>query len=166
MYADGQRASAVAKRRDWGALPRQGGVVAEVEEYQKALDEYHEIGAYHRSEDQLKWQVLGIAYGGASILAANAVNGRYSIASVVLAAAAAAATTLGTAVYMRLSLYTRWRLERAWELEKHPLEFAHHLHLKARGESHRNRVNSVVRLGYWVPWLAWAGFLAVTIISR
>lgn len=137
-----------------------------MDEYQRALDEYTEICAYHRTEDQLKWQVLGIAYGGAAVLAVNAVGSRYSFASLALGAAAAVAATLGTAVYSRLSLYTKWRLERAWQLEEKPLGFRHHLHLKEKGDTAKNRVNPIVRLGYWAPWLIWVAFAVATVLKR
>lgn len=138
------------------------------EAYQRALDEYTEICAYHRTEDQLKWQVLGIAYGAAGILVAKAIEQRYSIAAVVLAGIAAAAAMLGTSVYDRLSQYTLWRLERAWKLEKEILEFDHHIHLKQRNfeTGGKNRINTLVRLGYWVPWLAWIAFLVMTLVKR
>lgn len=137
-------------------------------EYQRALDEYEAICAYHRTEDQLKWQVLGIAYGAAALLAAAAVEGRYSYAALALAAGACMASMLGTAVYSRLSQYTLWRLERAWELEKTTLRFNHHRHLKARHleTGGKNTVNKVVKLGYWVPWIVWVGFLAITLAKR
>ena len=138
------------------------------DDYQRALDEYEAICAYHRSEDQLKWQVLGIAYGGGALLAATAVGRLYSYAAVCVAALAAAAVTLGTAVYCRLSKYTMWRLERAWTLEESVLKFDHHLHLRAKhAEEHgRNGVDKIIKLGYWLPWVLWVALLAVTIAKH
>jgi hypothetical protein len=136
--------------------------------YVRALDEYNVICDYHRSEDQLKWQVLSLAYGAAAVLAGVAATNRYSYASVAIAAIGAAFTSLGTAVYFRIQRYTMWRLDRARELEESPLQFNHHRLITERyhDAKGKQRVNQVIHMGYWVPWVLWAGFLALSVVRH
>lgn len=136
--------------------------------YSRARDEYAIICEYHRSEDQLKWQVLAIAYGGAAVLAGVAIAARYSYASVATAAAAAAVTFLGTSVYFRIHRYTLWRLERARVLERDVLGFQHHLMIDARyhAQKGKQRTNAVIQAGYWLPWLLWFVYLGVSILRH
>jgi hypothetical protein len=137
-------------------------------QYQVALDEYEAICAYHRSEDQLKWQVLGIAYGGAGLLASAAVSARYSYAALALAALAAVIVTFGTAVTSRLQQYTMWRLERAWELEEQVLGFEHHTRVRDRDRESEKKspIVRLIKLGYWLPWVIWVAFVLVTVARR
>jgi cystathionine beta-lyase/cystathionine gamma-synthase len=135
--------------------------------YDKALDEYNVICEYHRSHDQLKWQVLALMYGGAAVLAASAAAGRYSYFSLFIAAASAALITMGTAIYGGIHQYLLWRLERAWELEG-TLDFHHHTAIRDRSQKPggKQHINDWVRFGYWVPWALWACFVGLTLWKR
>lgn len=135
--------------------------------YEKALDEYSVICEYHRSHDQLKWQVLALTYGGAAVLATSAGAGRYSYFSLFLAAAAAVLITMGTAIYGGIHQYLLWRLERAWDLEE-TLDFHHHTDIRDRSRKPggKQHINDWVRFGYWVPWVVWAVFLVFTLRAR